>query len=106
MTKHCGDHTCLDSRRNGGCLCSCDTCQTCACGCNEPNRSGFMSPEQGVWKGRGAGYKLVKRTLGWDVFDERGLDITLRTKRPRPISMDEAILLATQVARANGHGHP
>lgn len=104
--KHCHGLTCEDGGAGDDCGCSCDGRSTCSCGCMEPRRQGFEStPVQGIYKGRGAGYQLVRRKLGWDVIDEKGRSI-YAVARVLATSLDAANMAATKHAREAGHGHP
>ncbi len=79
---------------------------TCGCGCERADRRGFESTQvQGVYKGRGAGYHLVKRRLGWDVIDERGRSIYNR-ELVLAATLDAANKAATVHAWGAGHGNP
>lgn len=87
---------------------------TCTCGCME-RAPGFEQVEAGVYKGRGAGYSLVRRRHGWQVIDPEGTTIVRSPGRLLPsaspyrdaaATMDTANAYATKHAREAGHGHP
>lgn len=73
---------------------------TCACGCNDRS-PGFDQIAPGVYKGRGAGYSLVRCGGRWDVLDPAGALV----RDSIPHTLDEANAAAVAHARAAGHGH-
>lgn len=77
---------------------------TCTCGCME-RAPGFEQVEAGVYKGRGAGYSLVRRRHGWQVIDPEGTTI-VRSPGDAAATMDLANAAAVKHAREAGHGHP
>ena len=103
---HCLGLTCDDGGAGDDCMCPCDGCSRCACGCLEPTRQGFeQSGVRGIWVGRGAGYQLVKLPVGWDVLTPGGVGLLLPEDQ-RPQTFDDANALAVRMAREAGHGHP
>lgn len=81
----------------------------CKCGCmttaDAPGFDRFMDT-RGVWIGRGAGYQLVKRTLGWDVLSPSG-DSIFADRAPALVeTFDLTNAAAVKHAREAGHGHP
>lgn len=82
---------------------TCDGCSRCACGCLEPARQGFDRIDDGAFKGRGAGYSLIRRRRGWQVLDPEGKTVSFSEHQA---SLDIANQVATGHARGTGHGHP
>lgn len=99
---HCLGVTCDDGGAGDDCMCPCDGCSLCTCGCLEPGRQGLERIEAGLYRGRGAGYQIVRRRFGWDVLDPEGRSIV----EPFSASLDLANAAAVKHAREAGHGHP
>lgn len=102
---HCLGVTCEDGGAGDDCMCPCDGCSLCTCGCLEPNRQGLERIEAGLYKGRGAGYQIVRRALGWDVLAPEG-DSILVGQAALVETFDLANAAAVKHAREAGHGHP
>ena len=82
---------------------------TCTCGCvttSDAPGFGRFTEAAGVWIGRGAGYQLVRRTLGWEVLAPDDDSIFAGREPALVETFDLANAAATKHAREAGHGHP